>query len=610
MKNDCVKGGGRMKRMKGATCILLVIILLVGMMGCTRGENVTPDVTTGSTTAAVTTTKQVTQGVTTTQAVTTEVENFLAEHLEISWIVGDCLQYEEGRWDELELEERFNVDLKVWNIDNRDVEQITMMLAAGDFPNFAALQYWNTNLLWESKLIRTVKKDMIVQNIPTLARYMDEEPFSWDMGKVPETEDEYFGILRTTPQDTFPWMHTTFRLDWLENLGYEFDDITPIDSKGQIFITNRQFSFEELNELYEAFTLDDPDGNGEDDTYARLYNDSAESEGDITGMWNYIPHNKYIYKDPSTGDYVDFRGYSGMRDFWEWITDQLDKGYVHQAPSTENITLLALPNVGNLQINAFALCSAKDAHQVNPPNILLRDNPDVKLIITPPPQGPDGIGNMYIRQFTKWNGVLCYIGEETTDTQLARLLQILEYTCFGDQVMRYTKGIEGVHYTWESEPQKSRLIMTDPAKVPVKYAGAGSAFTNIFNTGVFATTMYTYLGLGFTWENHVLEEYWRANEWFEQYGMVPAKNTDWTRIGLDMQERYNEINKEVSGSVNTVYNDFKKRVFEGQVGDMRTEWSQYINALYAAGYQKIVDLYNDDTWPMTTELYKGSRWVK
>ncbi|HBN82271.1 MAG TPA: hypothetical protein DDZ89_00320, partial [Clostridiales bacterium] len=227
-----------MKRMKGATCILLVIILLVGMMGCTRGENVTPDVTTGSTTAAVTTTKQVTQGVTTTQAVTTEVENFLAEHLEISWIVGDCLQYEEGRWDELELEERFNVDLKVWNIDNRDVEQITMMLAAGDFPNFAALQYWNTNLLWESKLIRTVKKDMIVQNIPTLARYMDEEPFSWDMGKVPETEDEYFGILRTTPQDTFPWMHTTFRLDWLENLGYEFDDITPIDSKGQIFITN------------------------------------------------------------------------------------------------------------------------------------------------------------------------------------------------------------------------------------------------------------------------------------------------------------------------------------------------------------------------------------
>ena len=42
------------------------------------------------------------------------------------------------------MEEKFNVDFKVWNIDNHNDEQIVMMLAAGDFPNFAMLQYWNT----------------------------------------------------------------------------------------------------------------------------------------------------------------------------------------------------------------------------------------------------------------------------------------------------------------------------------------------------------------------------------------------------------------------------------------------------------------------------------
>lgn len=603
-----------MKREKSLTCVLLVAIFLFGLIGCSRGGKTSEEQTTIGITASVTAKSETTKPTTTQQTETTKeimtvVENPLAEKFEISWLVSNCLNYQEGRWDELELEEKFNVDFDVWNIDNHNMEQIVMMLAAGDFPNFAMLQYWDTGFLFDSKLIRTVNKDMIIMNIPTLAKYMNEEPFSWDMGRVPDTDDEYFGILRTTPQDTFPWSYSMFRLDWLENLGYEFDDLHPIDSQGQIFISNRQFSFEELNEIYESFTLDDPDNNGEDDTYATLYTDTAEWEGDLTGMWDYIPAVKFIYEDTASGDYVDFRGYTGMRDFWEWITGMLDKGYIRQAPFADYNTLLALPNVGHLNPPAFAVRSAMEAHQVSPPNTVLRDNPDITMVITPPAQGPSGEGNMYIRQFTKWNGTLCYIGAETTDPKLARILQILEYTCFGDQVMRYTKGIEGVHYTWEGEPLKSRLIMTDPTKIPAKYT-SGTTFTGIFSPGAFTTTMYPYLGLGFRWENYVLEEYWRANQWFEKYGMVPKKSTDWIMIGLDFQEKYNNVNKEVAGNINAVYNDFKKRVFEGQIGDMKTEWSQYINALYAAGYDKLVEIFNDENWPLTTELYKGSRWVK
>ncbi|MGI6563639.1 MAG: hypothetical protein ACOX3Q_13965 [Clostridia bacterium] len=93
------------------------------------------------------------------------------------------MHYVEGRWDELELEEKFNVDLKVWNIDNHNTEQIVMMLAAGDFPNFAQLQYWDTGFLYDSKLIRTVKRDMLYKYIPTLARYLDEEPVCMEFKK-------------------------------------------------------------------------------------------------------------------------------------------------------------------------------------------------------------------------------------------------------------------------------------------------------------------------------------------------------------------------------------------------------------------------------------------
>ncbi|MGI6563638.1 MAG: hypothetical protein ACOX3Q_13955 [Clostridia bacterium] len=74
-----------------------------------------------------------------------------------------------------------------------------------------------------------------------------------------------------------------FRLDWLENLGYDFDDLYPVDYEEKIFITNRQFTFEEFNDILEAFTVADPDGNGEDDTYGYLYTDQAEWEGNLTG---------------------------------------------------------------------------------------------------------------------------------------------------------------------------------------------------------------------------------------------------------------------------------------------------------------------------------------
>jgi hypothetical protein len=195
-----------MIRFRRITCVLLVVLLLGTLIGCS-GEEISSEETTTSTASTISATEQkttTTQATTTTkaEATTTEIENPFAERFEISWLTANCLHYVEGRWDELELEEKFNVDLKVWNIDNHNTEQIVMMLAAGEFPNFAQLQYWDTGFLYDSKLIRTVKRDMLYKYIPTLARYLDEEPFAWNLRKVTDTEDEYYGILWSTPQDT------------------------------------------------------------------------------------------------------------------------------------------------------------------------------------------------------------------------------------------------------------------------------------------------------------------------------------------------------------------------------------------------------------------------
>ena len=63
---------------------------------------------------------------------TAQEEDPFKEFYEISWLVQYTKDYEEGRWDELELEQKFNIDLKVWNVDYDNAEELTLMVSAGD----------------------------------------------------------------------------------------------------------------------------------------------------------------------------------------------------------------------------------------------------------------------------------------------------------------------------------------------------------------------------------------------------------------------------------------------------------------------------------------------
>jgi hypothetical protein len=120
--------------MKKVFVAILIVTLLVSFAACQKQETA-PDGTSVTTTAA-TTTKGVTtakqaETTTTTAPAKTEIENPFAEKMVITWLTGIYTShlYEEGRWDELELEEMFNVDIKLWNImiDSNNMEQVQMM---------------------------------------------------------------------------------------------------------------------------------------------------------------------------------------------------------------------------------------------------------------------------------------------------------------------------------------------------------------------------------------------------------------------------------------------------------------------------------------------------
>ncbi|HBN84172.1 MAG TPA: hypothetical protein DDZ89_10035, partial [Clostridiales bacterium] len=146
--------------MKRIIAILLVGAVVFSFAACTKTEDsqqsditTTTQPQTSQTTKApqVTTTKP---PETTTSAQTTVITNPFAEKMEISWLCGTYTShlYEEGRWDEVELEERFNVELDLWNIliHSGQMEQVEMMLAAGDVPDFG-FYYKDGFALYEQK---------------------------------------------------------------------------------------------------------------------------------------------------------------------------------------------------------------------------------------------------------------------------------------------------------------------------------------------------------------------------------------------------------------------------------------------------------------------------
>ena len=85
------------------------------------------------------------------------------------------------------------------------------------------------------------------------------------------------------------WYHVNcFRLDWLENVGYDIDDLTEVKisyeplsraSEGVMFLSNHVFSYEEFCDILRAFTEEDPDGNGIDDTFGAMYPLTGPSYG-------------------------------------------------------------------------------------------------------------------------------------------------------------------------------------------------------------------------------------------------------------------------------------------------------------------------------------------
>lgn len=149
------------------------------------------------------------------------------------------------------IEQRFNIEVTNVQVDNYNAEQVNLLLATGvEFDICTNARSFSE--MAETGLIREVDPEMIRTYAPTITSFLEEElGDSWT--EYCEYDGAYWGI----PQITASWSSPNamgIRTDWLAAIGYDE--------------SNLPTTMEGLEEMLLKLHTDDPDGNGEDDTYA------------------------------------------------------------------------------------------------------------------------------------------------------------------------------------------------------------------------------------------------------------------------------------------------------------------------------------------------------
>lgn len=177
-----------------------------------------------------------------------------------------------------------NIDLQLTCVSENFTQQLALAIASGDIPDLILMEYRTYVEYAKEGLFADLTG--LVDNYPDLMEYVntgDQGEVCWNRMKV---DGAIYGVPTRSVNTTM--LTTAIRQDWLDNLNLQVP--TTID---------------ELTEVLRAFTEDDPDQNGLNDTYGlstygmhNIYSMSYLST--IFGAFGATPGQEYLLNDDGT----------------------------------------------------------------------------------------------------------------------------------------------------------------------------------------------------------------------------------------------------------------------------------------------------------------------
>ncbi|MBS4178929.1 ABC transporter substrate-binding protein [Lederbergia citrea] len=504
----------------------------------------------------------------------------------------------DGSYVQNRLEEQFNVKIKNTKVDTWDAEQTNLMVASGDLPDTFSFTAGGQTAqeMFDSGLTRTIPKEMLEKYAPRYMKMLEENQPGPIMNLKEGSDNEYLQLLgQYAHVDGLAW-GPTLRLDWLEKLGFEtpgkMKAVGPSGGRENIYFTESAYTIEELEEILKAFTFNDPDGNGKNDTYGLLpANNNLNWATSLMGAFGLGTEYNFIENDQLVRMEVSEK----YKEFLKLMAKWYKMGIIDPEFTTLDEKMgwekYKTGKIGYFIAQPSYLAMDDWARGRAPQNIV--ENPDstAKILATAPEIGPDGQQGLkaYLPVVNLADSF--YIGKKVTDEQLARILQMFDYINFDNDARWTVFGEVGEHSEWEGEPNKSALKVKPGLSLEEG------------DTGFWAYNFRTYDKERVQWINSeytlkLKDEFYAREDVKEKMLIRPYK---WDLLN---QTKLKELEKRYSGQLNTIVDEFRMKAIVGEV-DIDKEWDKYVeNWMKNGGKELLEEL---DKAPLVTDLLQGKQ---
>ncbi len=328
------------------------------------------------------------------------------------------------------LEEKFNIDLKINVITSEYESKLNLEVASDNMPDIIKVNQALFNAYLEQDLLLPIED--YVESMPN---FMSVYPDVLTDATLRVNGHLYFLKGNKQAKDIVKSYDSLWiRKDWLDKLGLSVPT-----------------TLEELKEVAIAFTTQDPDGNGVNDTYGFTGLGGSANAGahyalnPFLGAFG-VGASHYILNE--NGELVYSSATEQYRDALEWIAGFIATGAV----DPDMMLLTSYDSVREkVYRNQVGMMYFSWAEFVKPPYdaTLSEMTPDAQWIQIAPVQGPGGAyDSCYNVPGYATSGWVLSADLADEPDKLARILEYLDYIVAGEGLDLVCYGVEGVHFNY------------------------------------------------------------------------------------------------------------------------------------------------------------------
>ncbi|MCI6044467.1 hypothetical protein MR857_14330 [bacterium] len=471
--------------------------------------------------------------------------------------------YEDESYVENMLEDALNIELEVVTTDNSNLDSL---LATGQMPDCMWCDK-EVAFMQDQELIRNIPVSMVKEYAPSFIKYFDENLLLYDYVLDPENPEEFTCLRGITLQFVDYYLpNDYYRYDWIQNLGIDLG-VEVEQVADRVYAASDGIELSKFIEIMDAFVNQDPDGDGQKNTYGVTAPNLQQS----------VFYSAYGFHNGVNEVNGEAEQYYVMDEFKEYLKGfaEIYKNGLIDPEIIEDNRKLSWDkvNTGKAGYWITSTNSLNSWASDRPPLTLLSADPEATILLTPGIK-PDGGKVQTVTNSSPAYGYF-YVNANVDDEKLARILQFVEYAIFGNGDDSFKAslfyGEEGVDWEWGEDGK--------PVKINTLASGEKGTWTFSQHGQDEKVTQWT-------GEEEVFAaggKYWSANQdgiWMKwqgvQYKEDIANETDFAAIKT-------EVNTDIEAYVK----NYIAQAVLGQI-DVDATWNDYLEELDRLGYNEMM----------------------